>query len=317
MHSDLSPELPAIPPDYRAGYVTLMGDPNVGKSTLVNTFLQQKISIVTHKPQTTRHRILGILSAPKFQVVFLDTPGIITPKYLLQEVMMQSASTAIADADLLIFIVDATRPPPLEGTAPDEAFARLAGIQRPVFLVINKIDLVDKGSLLPAIEAYARSFPFREIFPISALKADGTDALLAAIPGELPEHPPYFPTDIASEQSERFFVGEIIREKIFLKTHEEIPYSTTVDIVEFKERAEGKWYINADIIVERESQKGILIGRQGAMLKEIGQSARHEVERFLAHPVFLELHVKVRGGWREKEEWLRRLGYDRPGPAGR
>ena len=295
--------------DFRAGYVTIIGDPNVGKSTLMNTLLQQKISIVTNKPQTTRHRILGILSGEGHQAVFLDTPGIIKPRYLLQEVMMQFASSAIADADLLLFMIDAQEPRIGGDLTHEEAFKRLGGRQAPVFLVVNKIDKVEKGSLLPIIDFYARAFSFKEVFPTSALDGNGTDALLKAIIRELPIHPPYYPLDIASELPERFFVAEMIREKIFLKTHEEIPYSTTVDVIEFKERERGKWFISADVYVERNSQKGILIGKGGMLLKEIGRLSRQEIERFLGHGVFLELHVKVHEGWREKEEWLNRLGY--------
>lgn len=302
------------PSEFRAGYVTLIGDPNVGKSTLMNTFLGQKISIVSAKPQTTRHRILGIHSDETHQAVFLDTPGIIRPRYLLQEMMMRFASAAIADGDLLLFMVDAEHPAIGDDLAHAEAFSRLAGLRKPVLLVINKVDLVEKPALLPIIDFYARAFAFKEIFPVSALKGDGTAPLLQAVLRELPVHPPYYPLDIASEQSERFFVSEIIREKIFLRTHEEIPYSTTVDIQEFKERERGKWFISADIYVERESQKGILIGRQGAKLKEIGRLARKEIEDFLQHPVFLELHVKVREGWRGDDLWLRRLGYGETNP---
>jgi GTP-binding protein Era len=190
-----------------------------------------------------------------------------------------------------------------------EAFRRLAGLQKPVYLVINKVDALDRRQVLPVIDFYAHAFPFKEVFPISALKGSGTEELLAAIPRELPEHPPYYPLDIASEQNERFFAGEIVREKIFLKCKEEVPYSATVDVVEFKEREEGKWFISADVYVERESQKGIVIGKGGVMLREIGRAARREIEILLGHPVFLDLHVKVREQWREKEEWLKRLGY--------
>jgi GTPase len=298
---------------FRSGYVTIIGEPNVGKSTLMNRLLNQKISIVTSKPQTTRHRILGILSEPGYQAIFLDTPGIIKPHYLLQEVMMQFASAAIQDADLLFYMIDATNPGLREKDgAEDEAFKRLEGLRKPVYLVINKVDLVEKGSLLPIIEFYAKKFPFKEIFPISALKLVGTAELVAAAVKTLPEHPPYYPLDIVSEQNQRFFVAEIIREKIFLRTQEEIPYSTTVDIVDFKEREAGKWFISADIYVERESQKGILIGKRGSMLKDIGLLSRREIEKFLEHPVFLELHVKVRENWREDKQWLTRLGY-KPG----
>jgi GTP-binding protein Era len=305
----MNEDQPTIAPGFRCGYVTIIGEPNVGKSTLLNGLLGQKISIVTNKPQTTRHRILGILSTETQQIIFLDTPGIIKPKYLLQEVMMQLASSAITDADVLIFMIEATNPKTGSDLSHEEAFKRLEGLKRPVFLVINKVDLVPKAELLPVIDFYARQYPFTEIFPISALRMEGTEDLLSALVRELPLHPPLYPLDIASEHSERFFVSEIIREKIFLKCQEEIPYSTTVDIVEFKERGRGKWFISADVYVERDSQKGIVIGKAGSMLKEIGRVARQDIEKFLDHPVFLELRVKVRENWRGDPEWLKRLGY--------
>jgi GTP-binding protein Era len=206
-------------------------------------------------------------------------------------------------------MIDALDP----NTGPDlahaEAFRRLQELQKPVYLVINKIDLIPKNLLLPIIEFYSHAFPFREIFPISALTGEGTGDLLKALVPLLPLHPALYPPDIISEQSERFFVAEIIREKVFRACHEEVPYATTVDVLEFKERAHGKWFIAADIYVERDSQKGILIGKKGAMLKELGGQARKDIEEFLGHPVFLELHVKVREKWREKPEWLQRLGY--------
>jgi GTPase len=295
--------------EFRSGYVAIIGEPNVGKSTLMNSVLQQKISIVTPKPQTTRHKILGILSAPDFQVIFLDTPGIIAPRYALHEAMMNSARSAIADADLLLVMIDAAHPRGVDDPETKLLLQTVEGTATTVYLVLNKIDLIGKDLLLPLIDAYAKTMRFAEIFPISALARDGTDGLVSAIVRELPVHPPYYPLDIVSEQHQRFFVSEIVREKIFLKCREEIPYSTTVDVVEFKEREEGKWFISADIYVERESQKGILIGKKGAMLKEIGAQARKDMERFLNHPVFLELHVKVREKWRDDEKWLQRLGY--------
>ena len=295
--------------EFRCGYVAIIGEPNVGKSTLMNGLLQQKISIVTPKPQTTRHKILGILSSTGYQVIFLDTPGIITPRYALHEAMMHSAQSAIADADLLLFMIDAAHPRKAEDAGTVEAFKVFGGIRKPIYLILNKVDLIGKEQLLPLIDSYSKAFRFKEIFPISALTLDGTAGLVRAVAGELPVHPPYYPLDIVSEQHQRFFTGEIIREKIFLKCQEEVPYSTTVDIVEFKERESGKWFISADIYVERDSQKGILIGKKGAMLKEIGALARRDIERFLDHPVFLELHVKVREKWRDDPQWLERLGY--------
>lgn len=295
--------------NFRCGYVTIMGEPNVGKSTLMNTLLQQKISIVTPKPQTTRHRILGILSTDAYQMIFLDTPGIIKPKYKLQEVMMQFASLAVQDADVLLFMIDATRPRMDADLAHAEAFAMLKNLNKPVILIINKVDLVNKAEILPVIDFYSKAYPFREIFPISALKGIGTSDLLAAIVPLLPVHPPLYPTDIVSDHSERFFVSEIIREKIFLATREEVPYSTTVEVVEFKERETGKTFISAEIYVERDSQKAILIGKNGERLKQIGAKAREEIELFLQRPVYLDLHVKVQKEWRNNPAALARLGY--------
>jgi GTP-binding protein Era len=294
---------------FRAGYAALIGEPNVGKSTLLNALLQQKISIVTPKPQTTRHRILGILSSPGFQLVMLDTPGIIAPRYALHHAMMAAARSALQDADCILLMIDAANARKGDDSALKEAFAMLRGAHRPVLLVVNKIDVAEKSSIPPLVESYTAWFPFKEVHPISALRGDGVETLLQSIQRELPVHPAYYPLDIVSEQNERFFVSEIVREKIFLRCREEIPYSTAVDIVEFKEREAGKWFISADVYVERDSQKAILIGKKGTMLKEIGQSARKDIERFLEHPVFLELHVKVREKWRDDEQWLRRLGY--------
>ncbi len=305
----MSEEQQNITDNFRCGYVAIIGEPNVGKSTLMNGLIGQKLSIVTPKPQTTRHKILGMLSTDDHQVVFLDTPGIIKPKYLLQEAMMAFASSALEDADVVLFMIDATDPKVNADLAHEEAFSRLTGLKKPVFLVINKADAVNKVEILPVIDFYSKAFAFKEIFPISALKLDGTDGLVKAIVSELPIHPPFFPLDIVSEQNERFFVSEIIREKIFEKYQQEIPYSTTVDISEFKEREAGKTFISADIYVERESQKGILIGKQGAALKQIGRWARKDIETFLQHPVFLELQVKVRKDWRGDKQWLARFGY--------
>jgi GTP-binding protein Era len=294
---------------FRCGYVAIVGEPNVGKSTLMNGLIGQKLSIVTPKPQTTRHKVLGLLSTNDHQVIFLDTPGIIKPKYLLHEAMMAFASSALEDADIVLFMIDATDPKVGVDLTHEEAFSKLKELHKPIFLVINKADAVNKVEILPVMEFYSRAFAFKEIFPISALKLEGTQELLKAIVSQLPIHSPYYPPDIVSGQDERFFVSEIIREKIFEKYKQEIPYSTTVAIAEFKEREEGKTFISADIYVERDSQKGILIGKQGAALKQIGRWARKDIETFLQHTVFLELRVKVRKDWREDKEWLVRLGY--------
>jgi GTP-binding protein Era len=295
--------------DHRSGYVAFIGEPNVGKSTLLNTLLQQKISIVTRKPQTTRHRITGILTGECYQIVFLDTPGIIEPKYLLQEVMMHYASSALDDADVVLMMVDAEKALANRYERNETAVAAISRQKKPTFLLINKMDLIQKDQLLPMIDAMKNFFPFKEIIPVSALKGIGTGDLVKTLLRYLPQHPPYYPPDIVSENPEKFFVAEIIREKIFEQFSEEIPYSTAVDITEFREREERKHFIGAEIIVERESQKGIIIGKGGAALKKVGEKARRDIERFLGHPVFLELHVKVREKWREDASWLNRFGY--------
>ena len=294
---------------FRSGYVALIGEPNVGKSTLLNSLLHQKLSIVTSKPQTTRHKILGIVSGSDHQIIFLDTPGIIKPKYLLQEMMMHFASTAVEDADVVLLLVDADKAKRKEYDGNNEAIEKIKGANKTTFLIVNKIDLLKKEEILPMLVELQMLFPFGEIFPISALKSFNTKELLASILKYLPEHAPYYDTEIVSNAQERFFVSEIIREKIFEQFSEEIPYSATVDIVDFKERGAGKHFISADIIVERNSQKGILIGKEGAALKNLGAAARKSIEQFIGHSVFLELHVKVREDWRSDKNLLQRFGY--------
>jgi len=297
---------------FRSGYVALIGEPNVGKSTLLNALLRQKISIVTDKPQTTRHKILGILSEPEHQIVFLDTPGIITPAYLLQEVMMQFAASAVADADVVLLLVDAVKAKEKRYAPDDQAVAKIRAANKPTFLVVNKIDLLTKEEVLPMLLDLQMLFPFDEVVPLSAATGFNTRELVSAIVKYLPVHPPFFDTESVSDAQERFFVGEIVREKLFEQYKEEVPYSATVDIIEFKERGKGKSFIAADIIVERDSQKGIIIGRQGTALKRLGASSRTAIEHFLGHPVFLELHVKVRADWREDRRWLSAFGYTSP-----
>lgn len=296
---------------YKAGYVAIVGEPNVGKSTLMNALLQQKISIVTSKPQTTRQRVLGILSRDDAQIIFLDTPGLLKPKYLLHEKMIQFAEMALEDADVIVVLIEissgANLPPLVE--------QRLGKFSKTksIFLVINKVDTVSRNEALPIIEAFAQRGIFQDIIPVSALKNENLEGLLRIIIDTLPIHPPFYPLDIASEQPEKFFVAELIREKIFELFHEEIPYSTAVEIIEYKEREAGKTYINADVIVERDSQKGIIIGKGGTALKKVGQRARIEIESFIGSQVYLDLHVKVRENWREKENLLRKLGYSTEG----
>ena len=294
---------------FRSGYVALIGEPNVGKSTLLNSLIQQKISIVTDKPQTTRHKILGILSTKQYQIIFLDTPGIIKPKYLLQEAMMRFASSAVEDADVVLLLVDAQKVKEKNYEKNNEAVEKIKSANKTTFLVVNKIDLLKKEEVLPMLVELQVLFPFDEIIPLSAITGFNTSELVSTIAKYLPEHPPYYDTEIVSDAQERFFVGEIIREKIFEQFKKEVPYSTTVDIVKFTEREANKHFISADIIVERDSQKGILIGKQGQTLKRLGSTARKSIEEFIGHEVFLELHVKVRSNWRENPNWLSRLGY--------
>ena len=289
---------------FKAGYVALVGKPNVGKSTILNALLRQKISIITPKPQTTRHRVLGILNRELFQAIFLDTPGLIDPRYKLQHYMVQKVHQAIADADIVIVIADVTAV-----SVPELLIKEIGKKNAACFLVLNKCDLINRNEVLPVIESFSEKKIFDEIIPISALKGEGVEELEKTIEQYLPYHPPYYPTDIVSEYPERFFVAELIREQVFFRYSEEIPYSTTVQILEFKEQEGKKDVIRAEIIVDRESQKPILIGKGGKKLKELGIAARKQIELFLDRPVYLELFVKSRDKWRDDEQWLKRLGY--------
>lgn len=296
-----------LSPKFKAGYVAIVGEPNVGKSTLMNTLLDQKISIVTRKPQTTRQRVLGILSQNDAQIIFLDTPGLLKPKYLLHEKMVRSAQSALDDADVIVLMTEVDNKCELSPAVRDLVLTKYS--EKPLLLVMNKVDTIYKPNLLPLIDGFVKQQRFREVIPISALKRQNLDDFLSTLLQYLPVHEPYYPTDIVSEQPERFFVAEFIREQVFEQFEEEIPYSTAVEIQEFNERDAGKTYINADIIVERQSQKGILIGKNGEALKKVGSAARKEIEDFIQRKVFLELYVKVRERWRENEGTLKRLGY--------
>lgn len=304
---------------YKAGFVALVGEPNVGKSTLLNALLGQKLSIVTPKPQTTRHKIAGILTKENFQVVFLDTPGLIKPKYALQEVMMASANEAMDDADIVVILVDANDRDTVKGLRNSNAIRQLLELkakssgredEAPVFFLLNKIDLLKKHEILPIIQSASEAYPFKEIIPISALNGENLDDLEKTIVKYLPEGNPFYPEDYVSDRDERFFVSELVREEIFKTFKEEVPYSTTVEIEEFRDSDEvRKTYIRAVIYVEKESQKGIVIGKNGAALKQIGQSSRKQIEEMIGHEVFLELFVKVRDGWRNNRKKLEELGY--------
>ncbi len=300
----MSEETSQTEQQFKAGYAALVGRPNVGKSTLMNVLLHQKISITTPKPQTTRHRVLGILTRDSSQTIFLDTPGLIDPRYELQRYMVGQIHQSIADADIAVIMVEVTDP-----KLPDELINGIKQQGVPCLLVLNKCDLIRRNDALPVIEAFYEQQIFDEIIPISALRAEGIDELEKTIEQYLPYHPPYYPPDIVSEQPERFFVAELIREQIFIRYAQEVPYSTTVHILEFKEQEGRKDVIRAEIIVDRESQKPILIGKGGKKLKELGTAAREQIELFLERPVYLELFVKARDKWRDDEKWLRRLGY--------
>lgn len=301
-----------ITPEYRSGYITIIGQPNVGKSTLMNRLLDFKLSITSPRPQTTRRQVMGILSDKNAQIIFLDTPGIIKPKYQLQEMMINQIQAAVSDADALLYIIDdASLRQDGEILIDDEIrILKQANRQnKPVILVINKVDLVSKSDLLPVIGQYNTRYKFESIVPVSALKGDGTDDLVKEFIKLMPFHPPYYDPDILTEQPERFFVAEFIREQIFYYFKKEIPYSTEVQIESFKEREHGKDYISAVIYTERNTQKAIIIGKQGSALKNIGSRARDQIERFLGRKVFLELHVKVKKDWRRDSLQIKRFGY--------
>ncbi|MDH7515517.1 MAG: GTPase Era [Bacteroidota bacterium] len=296
---------------FRCGVAAVIGEPNVGKSTFLNAVLGSRLSIVTPKPQTTRRRILGIHNGPGYQLVLVDTPGILKPAYLLQESMLENAKRAAAGCDVLLLLIDAGRA--LERDAPfgENVSEILAGFRAPAVAAVNKIDLIErKELLLPVIDRLRNAFAFRAVVPMSALTGDGVDDVVRVLVALLPEHPPLYPQDMLSDLPERFFVGEIIREKIFELFREEIPYATEVFITEYREDDQLD-FISAEILVERDSQKRILIGRGGSAIREIGTRARADIEHFLGRKVFLDLHVKVREKWRNSEAWIRRLGYHR------
>ena len=291
---------------FKSGYVSIIGEPNVGKSTLLNALMGEKLAIVTPKPQTTRNRITGIHTTDSYQIIFLDTPGVLTPKYRLHDQMVKAAYGAITDADLVLYMIDASSP---NSSIEEKILEELKKAAQPVILVINKIDLIPNPALLPIIASYQGKFPFLEIIPISATTEDGVPRLHESILKSLPEGPAYFPDDQLSDLTERFFVSETIREKIFLRTSQEIPYASSVVVEEFKERPNGKIYISAMLYVERQSQKGILVGKGGKTIKRIGQLARAEIEGFLETTVFLDLRVSVKADWRRDERKLKDMGY--------
>ncbi|MBU0682491.1 MAG: GTPase Era [Proteobacteria bacterium] len=289
----------------KTGVVALVGPPNVGKSTLLNTLLGQKISIVSNKAQTTRNRIMGIVNGEGYQILMLDTPGIHQADSPLNKEMVKIALDSLHDVEIIIFMIDVTYPLP---ERLKNAQLALEKTDKPVILVINKIDTIDTKTLFPILEAYGALFPFHAMIPISALKANGCDQLIAELLPLLPVRPRQYPDDIPTDVTERFIVGELIREKIFNLTHQEVPYSTAVVIDSFKEET-NRVVIHATIQLERDSQKGIIIGKQGKMLARIGREARKDMEELLGTSVLLKLWVKVVKDWSRNTRSLRELGF--------
>jgi GTPase len=293
--------------EFKSGFVSIIGRPNVGKSTFLNHVIGQKIAIMSDKPQTTRNKVQGVYTEENSQIIFIDTPGIHKPKHKLGDFMMKVAQNTLKEVDLVLFMINAE-----EGYGRGDEFIieRLKTIQTPVFLVVNKIDQIHPDRLLELIEQYKELMPFKEIVPISALQGTNTNRLVEQIKKYLPEGPQYYPADQVTDHPERFIVTELIREKVLHLTREEIPHSIAV-VMDSMERREGgnTVYVSATIIVERDSQKGIVIGKQGSMLKEVGKRARADIEALLGSKVFLELWVKVQKDWRNKMSQLRDYGF--------
>lgn len=300
-----------LPADHRSGVVAVAGRPNVGKSTLINRILGQKIAIVSPKPQTTRRQQLGIYTTDHAQILFADTPGLHKPQHKLGEYMVAVAQEALRDADVILWVLDVS----VEPTDADRHIAemlRQPDTETPLVLALNKADLLNESQRAAHQAAYAALIPHERALLISAVTGDGLDALLADLSARLPLGPRYYPVDQVSEVNMRFIAAETIREKIILNTDQEIPYSVAVEITDYKERSENMTYINAVIYVERDSQKGIIIGRNGAMIKRLGSEARAELASMLGTQVYLDLHVKVLKNWRADEDLMRRLGYRMP-----
>jgi GTP-binding protein Era len=294
----------ALEGEFRSGYVSLTGKPNVGKSTFLNKVLGQKVSIVASKAQTTRNRIVGIKTLPNAQIIFLDTPGIHRPRHRLGSRMVNEAVRAIREVDVVLFMVEPG--PPSEE---DHDILKFLGkVRKPVFLLVNKADRVKKPSLLPVMEEYSGLYGFREIIPVSALRGEGVDLTLEKVVGLLPPGPKYYPDEMVTDMLERFMVSEVVREKVIRLTGEEVPHSTAVEVSAWEEKKSGGVYIGANIFVEKEGQKGIIIGRQGQRLKQIGTEARIDIERLLGAKIFLDLRVKVKKKWRTDNAILKDLG---------
>lgn len=292
---------------FKSGFISIIGRPNVGKSTFLNRVIGQKIAIMSDKPQTTRNKVQGVLTQDTSQMIFIDTPGIHKPKHKLGDFMMKVAKNTLKEVDVILFMVNATEP---IGAGDKMIMELLQDNKTPVFLIINKIDQIHPDEILAIIDSYKEEYDFAEIVPISALQGNNVDRLLSTIESYLPEGPQYYPADQVTDHPERFIISELIREKVLHVTREEIPHSIAVVIEQIK-KEESKELINvsATIIVERDSQKGIVIGKRGALLKEIGTKARHDIEMLLGSKVFLELWVKVQKDWRNKSNQLRDYGF--------
>jgi len=289
---------------HKSGFAAIIGRPNAGKSTLLNQILDAKVAIVSDKPQTTRNSIRGIYTTQSMQAIFIDTPGIHKPKHLLDKQMMAAVNDSLAGSDIVLYLVDSNTP---FGRGEEFIIKQLAGIKKPVLLILNKIDLITPEQLLPLIAFYNEKYPFTEIIPLSAASGENVDRLLEVIGNYLPQGPQLYPPDMISDEPEQQFMAELIREQALAATYEEIPHSLAVLVTALEERTNGTLYVEANIYVERESQKGIIIGKGGAMLKTIGSGARQEMEKFFACPIYLELRVKTRKDWRNNSGILRRL----------
>lgn len=293
-------------PNYKSGFVAIVGRPNVGKSTFLNRVIGQKIAIMSNTAQTTRNKIQGIYTTDEAQIVFIDTPGVHKPKSKLGDYMVQSAMSALNEVDAVLFMVNAAEK---RGAGDNFIIDRLKGIKAPVYLLINKIDQVKPDDLLPVMEQYQTALPWKAVYPISALEGNNVDELLTGLVDEMPHGPQYYPEDQVTDHPERFVVSELIREKIFMLTREEVPHSVAVEIESMKQKDEDHVHIEATIIVERPTQKGIMIGKGGSMLKKIGTLARQDIEHLLGSKVYLQLWVKVQPNWRDKASLLKSYGY--------
>lgn len=292
---------------YKSGFVAIIGRPNVGKSTLMNSLIGQKVAIMSDKPQTTRNKILCVLTTEDAQILFIDTPGIHKPKHKLGEYMVRTAEATLREVDVILFVVDATEK---KGPGEDYILERLNEVRTPVILVVNKIDTIAKPAILPVIEQYTKERDFMAVVPISALEKTNLAGLVDEIKACLEPGPQYYPEDMLTDQPERLVIAEMIREKVLHHTREEIPHAIAVDIEEITTRPNDDLYVRAVIYVERESQKGIVIGAKGQLLKEIGRQAREDVQNLLGSKIYLDLWVKVKKDWRNREGILKSFGYE-------